>query len=277
MRTFVAAVVALIILCGTFTTSLACQCGGGIDSTTDFFSSTFWVWDTSISRTIIIKAQFTGVRNGYGAQLKILETYFGKPTSLDTVTVWGSSGSDCRRSIPAIAQPGDTLIVGLLQLNDAGPNFIETVDDYYLWKCNLAYLHVRGDSVYGGAPLSFTSPSFPLKMLEDSLRNRASVIPLALKNVTNGIDPYVSLYPNPVTDILHLLWRQGSTEGIVLTVRDASGRAVLIKSSEELDRAGNNELVLSVNDLSPGIYFVTLNSKWGMRTIKMVVAPKYSG
>jgi len=111
MKTKIRLIVVLLLLTAS-SRSFACQCWG-LDSTVSFMESSFFVWEQWVPKSIIIKAQYVGIRAGYGTELKILKTYYGHPANPDTIVAWGSDGTDCRGYLGSFYQIGDTMIVSL--------------------------------------------------------------------------------------------------------------------------------------------------------------------
>jgi Subtilase family/MBG domain (YGX type)/Secretion system C-terminal sorting domain len=78
--------------------------------------------------------------------------------------------------------------------------------------------------------------------------------------LTENSDPSLfNLYPNPVTDFLHININAEETEGLQITVTDMLGKASL----PQLSGSGTN-IDLDMNNLMPGVYLVrlVLNNTW---------------
>lgn len=78
-----------------------------------------------------------------------------------------------------------------------------------------------------------------------------------------------TIYPNPITNNGVLEFSTNSTEITVVTVYDVSGRIVL--SNQHLTNKGINKIQLETNELTNGMYFISLkngNSKTNLKFIK---------
>jgi hypothetical protein len=81
----------------------------------------------------------------------------------------------------------------------------------------------------------------------------------------------ISLTPNPVSGGQPAVLSINSSESldILLTVYDAAGRLCNQKESEMY--AGENQIKMSTNDMEPGLYFVTIQTKYGFLVKRLVV------
>ncbi|MGB1205412.1 MAG: T9SS type A sorting domain-containing protein [Chitinophagales bacterium] len=89
------------------------------------------------------------------------------------------------------------------------------------------------------------------------------------KNVFQDIKE-VSLYPNPVEDMLCLNYLVEKTAHISLSIFDISGKKVTDLLVDDLQHIGEQDLKFSLPDLSLGIYFVQLNTGLEQQSFKFI-------
>ena len=82
-------------------------------------------------------------------------------------------------------------------------------------------------------------------------------------------DNQVSVYPNPVDDMLTFEVDLGSASDLSITIADVSGRVVATKKYGKL--SGKHYLPVNVNQLNPGVYTAMIDTKEGRRIEKIVV------
>ncbi|MDP3556228.1 MAG: T9SS type A sorting domain-containing protein [Bacteroidota bacterium] len=83
---------------------------------------------------------------------------------------------------------------------------------------------------------------------------------------------YVALYPNPASDITSLIINSNIDSDISVNVMDVTGKLVLSVVKDLQIFEGTNELTINTQNLTNGVYFVTLNTKLGKETVKLVVS-----
>lgn len=99
--------------------------------------------------------------------------------------------------------------------------------------------------------------------------------PIALN--TTGINEskkqigYVALYPNPTANQTALLINSNFDSKITVSIIDVTGKLVATPINEEVIFQGYNELKIDTENLSNGIYFLTLNTSVGRETVKLVI------
>ena len=82
---------------------------------------------------------------------------------------------------------------------------------------------------------------------------------------------YVVLSPNPSSDLTNLLINANIDSKISVSLFDVTGKLVSTPIVGETIYAGNNELKIKTDNLSNGIYFVTLYTSVGKETVKLVI------
>jgi len=77
-------------------------------------------------------------------------------------------------------------------------------------------------------------------------------------------------YPNPVSNDLHVEFQGLTTEKAILKVTNSSGSEV--KNLNLNAHPGQNQLLLSMSDLKPGMYYICIqNLVSGIRTETRVI------
>ena len=117
----------------------------------------------------------------------------------------------------------------------------------------------------GGAAVVFASG-----FLDPSMNNNGEAFGLfaALPNGTvvpfsntTGIEETIDfsggLFPNPVADVLNISMRSNTTDAVIVTITDVTGRIVVQRSKTF---AAGEILRMDVNDLKEGVYSCTLSS-----------------
>ncbi|MCC6768123.1 MAG: T9SS type A sorting domain-containing protein, partial [Bacteroidia bacterium] len=79
------------------------------------------------------------------------------------------------------------------------------------------------------------------------------------------------LYPNPVSEVLSLGWKQEGRElPELVEIHDATGRLIMRRNASELNTGST--ITVSVKDLASGTYQVTLTTNKNRYTRAFVVA-----
>lgn len=78
----------------------------------------------------------------------------------------------------------------------------------------------------------------------------------------------INLYPNPVKDVINLVYNLRHKSNITINIIDYSGK--IISSTLIKSYTGNNNITLNTNDLTNGIYFVRIIADNTIKTIKFV-------
>jgi hypothetical protein len=79
----------------------------------------------------------------------------------------------------------------------------------------------------------------------------------------------LTVFPNPNTGKFHVKFSTAEVMTVTMSVRDMIGETVITKNLENLDGTYNEEIDLA--NLSKGVYFVTVESKQGRLSSKVVV------
>lgn len=92
--------------------------------------------------------------------------------------------------------------------------------------------------------------------------------------VTNLEQPDVAvrgvyIYPNPISDKLNVRLTLQKPGKVLMKISDVSGRIVLLLEKEFLT-TGENNIELNTMQVNPGVYFLSLLSDDGLKTIKLV-------
>jgi len=111
---------------------------------------------------------------------------------------------------------------------------------------------------------SFTSASGTSVSNIASYSRSTAVQQINVKNIS------LSIYPNPVTDFVQFSWSNANASAITLIISDMLGRNIFQQNLGTID-AGIHKQNLPVNELSEGIYFLTLNSGDNKYTSKFEV------
>jgi hypothetical protein len=79
----------------------------------------------------------------------------------------------------------------------------------------------------------------------------------------------VTVYPNPVQDVLHAkLSGLKAQENILISVANISGQ--VISTTQITSSNGHDEITLPTDQLKPGLYFVSFQTQHGTQTKKFV-------
>lgn len=81
--------------------------------------------------------------------------------------------------------------------------------------------------------------------------------------------PAVSVYPNPVSDVVNVFYDLGTTGDLTVTLSDLSGKLVYSTTVQNADSAGI--LPIDVANLNAGIYLISVISTSGTTRSKIVV------
>ena len=74
--------------------------------------------------------------------------------------------------------------------------------------------------------------------------------------ISTIVENEIKVYPNPVSDIIHVDLSKFAGEKIKLSIHDINGKQLFI--SELLDE---NEFILDMNSYENGVYFINIESK----------------
>jgi len=89
------------------------------------------------------------------------------------------------------------------------------------------------------------------------------VEPIHLLSIRTEDDPahfqFTSLRPNPGKEYAIIFWNSVQNEEVDIQVTDLTGRPILKRNIEAT--IGQNESLLDMSDLAPGIYFVSIQNE----------------
>lgn len=236
--------------------ALACTCAG---RPVDFFASLrFNNSPGYFQNYYIAKGAVVGLTaNGYGTRMKVIHEYYGMGTT-DTITIWGSYGADCRASCQVLYhQPPDTFIIAAQRLKGRMAAF-EELTDYEVSFCGYFIVQVKGDSVFGGAPGTFTSGGYPLPGFEDSL---GGIIQTLDVTTPASEDVPLLVYPNPAGNSVTVQWVQLSpVNNVTVNLSDATGKTVKQYTVEAIYSQGPQKMSLNLDGIANGYYYVTITT-----------------
>ena len=213
----------------------------------------------------IVKGSIVGLTpNGAGARMKLIHQYYGAPTD-DTITIWKSYGDDCRLSPQGFYQlPNDTFIFAMRHLTGRLAAY-EELTDYTISYCGAHFLRVKGDSVLGGGPGSFTFTGYPLSAFEDSLGQQLHTLAVTLPVHTSAA---TRLYPNPAKDQVTLEWEQQRPGEVHIILQDGMGKVVKIVPANQ---PGIHYTTLLLDELVNGIYYIRVSTETMDKALKVMV------
>ena len=138
----------------------------------------------------------------------------------------------------------------------------------------IATIASKGQGGNSSLPLSYTyndgkgiadNNYYRLKQTDMSGRESYSSI-INVKAAATQFLHLLNVWPSPATSYIHVLLSSPSADKIQLTIVDLSGRVVAQQTQQVA--AGDNNVILPVQGLSPGTYFIKAgnsNSKFGIR------------
>ncbi|MEQ1798606.1 MAG: T9SS type A sorting domain-containing protein, partial [Lacibacter sp.] len=77
------------------------------------------------------------------------------------------------------------------------------------------------------------------------------------------------IFPNPFTSTVSVEFSLADTKDIAISIIDLSGRTVLTIPKNKVWQ-GVNKISFDLSELPNGIYFLTIKSKKGLQTVKLV-------
>ncbi|HQW24209.1 MAG TPA: T9SS type A sorting domain-containing protein [Bacteroidia bacterium] len=87
-------------------------------------------------------------------------------------------------------------------------------------------------------------------------------------NSINSISSF-EVYPNPVSDVVNVKFNLNKNESISYVIKDLSGREVSLKNEMNLN-AGLNSFSVNTSELSKGIYFLSISTHAGEKTVRLI-------
>jgi len=246
------------LLIGKSISTLACVCVSGNGSFLTQLDSILLRANFGLSNAnfVVVKGIVEGYTlNSLGVIFKPLHYYF-HTSAKNPFIIWGTSGTDCRLSISAIAPPNaDTVILIMHRITVRTP--MEDTTDFEVSRCGNNYITVRNDSVFGGWDSSLTLHGYPLNQFEDTLNH----LLYALK-IESPAQPGFGavLFPNPVGKNETIQLRGLFDEDIQISICDVSGRSICTISRAKSGLT-EQQISIPVKGLSNGFYTIQLISQ----------------
>ncbi len=149
---------------------------------------------------------------------------------------------------------------GLMLLN--GTLYIALGANHPTNPNSLQPVSVSGSTATAGVPIQMPLPVSPYSDLESC--NPGS--PLSLSDLPGEISFYT--YPNPVKEELNIFFPGSNGAEFFIRIHDALGKSVV--TSRNKLQPGKEEVTLNIRDLSPGNYFIQIQSGDKMYNSKFV-------
>lgn len=149
-------------------------------------------------------------------------------------TIFTNDNNDSAQSVASIAWV------------NAFPASLSTTPDYRL---------TAGSTAATGA--SFLDPKF------------TGMVLTGISEFENSIGG-ISLYPNPANQEANIAIHLNETTSVTVNVFDITGKVVITVFNGPMS-SGENKLKINTSDLNAGIYFTTIFSEAGNKTLKMIV------
>ncbi len=96
------------------------------------------------------------------------------------------------------------------------------------------------------------------------------VMPLGISNVAAGIQ-HLSVYPNPATDVTHLVFNLDENAKVQVQVLNAIGQVVNTIAEQQYTQ-GEQQITINTAALAPGIYTIKLQTEKGSLTQQLSIA-----
>lgn len=91
-----------------------------------------------------------------------------------------------------------------------------------------------------------------------------------IQNVNNSIG-FVSLYPNPSNEVVEISIVTQNATSLTMSITDITGKVIAVPVEDHELALGNNKISFNTNNLSNGVYFVTLTNGVSKETVKLIV------
>ncbi len=115
--------------------------------------------------------------------------------------------------------------------------------------------------------VSFTNTFIAAATITSSL----NCLTVGIKELKNNIGA-ISVNPNPTSDVSTLTIDTQNDLVVNVVITDVTGKTVSVIAQNKILVGGKNQLSINTNQLTSGIYFVTINSSLGKETVKLVVS-----
>ena len=111
----------------------------------------------------------------------------------------------------------------------------------------------------------YTATSQSAHYISSGIQHPFMLISIETDIEKDAANPELLAYPNPVMDWLRVMIEDPELKDLTCILMDASGKKVLMKKIED------SEMIISMKDRSPGIYFLNIYSKAGIiKSFKLI-------
>jgi hypothetical protein len=93
----------------------------------------------------------------------------------------------------------------------------------------------------------------------------------SIKEANNSSIGNIVLFPNPTSNMSILKVNSTSTSVLSVTLSDITGKVVSVPVEAQALTLGENWININTNELSNGVYFVTINNGLSKETVKLIV------
>ena len=177
------------------------------------------------------------------------------PTAIDTAQAYFCFGGCCF---------GVGTKIGLCTLTLTPGQNTATMGDFYSLNCDLQEASTVGYSVvkYTIYNINQVSDSMQFTLRYNKLKQGVGLKELLKIEM-------LSLQPNPAKDLVSLRFNSNSASETFLQIIDITGKEVFAQSYTL--QSGENTLVLNIENLSPGLYYLKLQNQTAVLNRKFVV------
>lgn len=157
----------------------------------------------------------------------------------------------------------DVHSVDILVNTSEGSLGADATDAVYQWiDCT------DSSAILGATEQSFTpavSGTYAVIVNDGSCKDTSACFNLTIDNIAvYDTDPNVKLFPNPADNALSLLFNEKPCR-VKIIMRDITGKPVL----QQLFSA-QNTITLNIENLAPGLYFITLDQNGKIAQLKFI-------
>lgn len=242
-----------------------------------------YLWTTSTPDAVITSAQnknfikvnfspafITGtislsLKNSCGTSVPRIKTVYAKPTAPSTIT--GSSSVCANQLTVPYSIP---LVNNTTSYTWVGPSGSRISDGVTISTSNSLITTATSVNV------NFSTSAGVVKARANNTCGSGSYKSLAVSivcreadDLINNDDSQFDVYPNPASDEITLSFYTNEKESFAFTITDILGKEII--TSEGISHIGENKIITSLQDISPGIYFVNMTHGNYSMTKKMVV------
>lgn len=239
-------------ICGSIDQCTTQQSGSGCNTCSSTLSNSDPSWKGTIMSYCHLSSRGINLAEGFG------------PLPGDKIRSEVSTKSCLKSIISATLTPTDICLnVGKIDLtydnNTIGANNFGTPNYTYAWTGN-------GGSTQN---ITVTQPGTYTVTITDSNGCSADFSAIVQQDTAAGCTPstsgiqqvereYVSIYPNPAHDKVMLKFFNEEADVTTIKLTDITGK--VIKSAPTNTVSGENNVILDINNVQPGMYYITLTS-----------------